>query len=141
MSTHVHGRSAKNAAKKAAKNPSSAAKPRNRDVEPSLSLHHDGQVSNLQELHLDRGISTVFCTVSTVGTCLLHTKNVSHSDEELNLRQLQVHVRVELLEQLHVHRDVDHQNLHGFRHSLHPACTSLTRTTGMSIPLLELVAA
>ena len=50
-------------------------------------------------------------------------------------RQLQVHVRAELLEQLHVHKDVDDQNFHGFLRSLHPLCTSLARTTGMSITL------
>ena len=56
MGTHVHGRSAKNGAE-CTKNPFNAAKRHSRDVDPSLSLHNDGQVSNLRELHPDRGMS------------------------------------------------------------------------------------
>ena len=59
---------------------------------------------------LSCGATTFFCTVRHCAyLSLWHNWNVQHSDDELNLRDLHIHVPLGLLElELHVHREVTH---------------------------------
>ena len=62
-----------------------------------MSLHDNGHVDNLPEMHLEH----------SGYLSLQHNWNVHHLDDELDLRHLQVFVRHELLElELRDHRDV-----------------------------------
>ena len=67
-----------------------------------LSMHHNGHVKN-QSKNSTRRISTVICTVCTVGTRHWSTTARENTVDELNLGHLQVK---ELLELLQDHRDV-----------------------------------
>ena len=80
------------------------------------------------------GVSTVFCAISTVGASQSHTRNVRRSVVELNLRRTHTNI-LDCKSLACMFTGVDRKNLHGLQHNLHPMCTSLEGTTGMSITL------